>query len=185
MAEYALAGGTCALPVPPKKQVLGDVEWIERFFTIPKNVQKNFLVVSGQDGIYVKPFRTMNAPEETNTRICWLGELASLSETLEKVVGARTLGLEVGPRGLGVRVLTDGYTENHQHLLPQGLADAENRRLQQKLYEIRAFPPWVAFEQLQINETTVGLGCGQSPCDEQNGIEHFLSSCFSRTATRS
>ena len=96
-------------------------------------VQKEFL-----DTVWSTLGQRTN-PDNTETRVCWLGEQVTLPEALDrkKTVGSRTLGPDVGSRGIGVRIYLDDYTDVVKHILPE----LECKRRDQKIYEIRAVPP--------------------------------------------
>ena len=132
----------------PSVKIMNDQEWLERVYTIPRSCRKNLLTLSGRDDIFTKPLRTKDNPDNNETRVCWLGEQVTLPEALDrkKTVGSRTLGLEVGSRGIGVRIYIGDYTEVVKHILPQALAELECKRRDQKIYEMRGVPPWVAFD---------------------------------------
>ena len=90
-----------------------DQEWLERVYTIPRSCRKNFLTLSGRDGILTKPLRTKDNAGKKETRVCWLGEQVTLPEALDRIkaVGSRTLGLDVGSRGICVRIDLDDNTD--------------------------------------------------------------------------
>ena len=128
---------------------------MERVYSIPESSLRDFLCVSGLDGIFTKPFRTMDSSQETNTRICWLSDLVCVNDPMKRIdpVKESTLGLEVGARGLGARVFLECCEKAVKELLSEALAELEKKRVNQNIYEIRSVPPWVDFEmreQMQV-----------------------------------
>ena len=92
-------------------KVMNDEEWFERIYTVPTAQRNKFLSVSGQDGIFTKPFRTQDTPDDTGTQICWLGSGVLLEDALAKMrtIATRSLDLEIGRRGIGMRIKKDEY----------------------------------------------------------------------------
>ena len=132
-------------------KVMNDEEWFERIYTVPTAQRNKFLSVSGQDGIFTKPFRTQDTPDDTGTQICSLGSGVLLEDALAKMrtIATRSQDLEIGRRGIGMRIKKDEYVESVKAVLPPALAELETQRQHSKIYEIRAIPAWVAFEQIQ------------------------------------
>ena len=86
--------------------------------------------VSERDGVFVRPFRSKETPGDGLCRIVWLGPDTALSDALTKIqtIESRVLGLEVGRKGFGVRVLTASFSEVLPHILPKVEAENELRR---------------------------------------------------------
>ena len=82
----------------PNIKISGDQEWMERVHTIPERSLRHFLCVPGLDGIFTKASRTMDRPDETNTRFCWLSDLVCVNDAMKRIdpIKETTLGLEVG-----------------------------------------------------------------------------------------
>ena len=135
----------------PSVKKSGEDEWLEIVMTVSQPEARKLMKVSGRDGVFVKPFRSKETPDDGLFRIVWLGPDVALSDALTKIqpIESRVLGLEVGRKGLGVRVLTACFSEVLPHILPKTEAENELRRRDQKIYEITEVPPWVAFENLK------------------------------------
>ena len=130
-------------------KVIGEDEWLEVVITITNSEVNELLRFSGRDGASTKICKTTDSPEEPLSRVVWLGIESTLSDAIEKTkpVESRTLGLEVGRRGLGIRVSTDHFKEVLPVILPNTLAGAELKKQTQKIYEMSKAPHWIAFEQ--------------------------------------
>ena len=100
--------------------------------------------MSGLDCIFPRPFRTMDSLDETNTRICWLSDLDAMTRI--DPVKESAPELEVGARGLGVRVFLECYEKNVKELLPDALAESEKKRVDQNIYAIRSVHPGQTFK---------------------------------------
>ena len=135
----------------PSVKRINDEEWLEVVITVTNLEKIKLLQASGKDGVFTKLFKTKDDPNESLSRVVWLGSEEVLEGALTRIqpVESRTLGLEAGRKGLGVRILSSCFADVVPVILPKSQADLELHRQDQKIYEIRQVPPWVAFEQLQ------------------------------------
>ena len=109
----------------PSVKRINDEEWLEVVITVTNLDKVKLLQASGKDGVFTKLFKTKDDPNGSLSRVVWLGSEEVLEGALMRIrpVESRTLGLEAGRKGLGVRILSSCFADVVPVILPKSQAD--------------------------------------------------------------
>ena len=127
-------------------------EWIEAVAFVRYSNLGECLRQSGRRGFFVNQFYDKDFIDDGRHRKVWFEDGTSLMEAESRIARypLHVIGLICNRRGLGVRVPASSHLDMVSKLVSVEAAAEVQRRQGQKIYEISRVPPWVDFDDLQI-----------------------------------